>query len=311
MYKMIIGGVVGIILMVLLGSCSMEAIPPGHVGVVSTFGEVKQAVLDEGLNLKNPFSNVVEFDARQKAHTESIGLTSKDQLITTFDITFKYRLIKTKASHMYKETGSPDDVINVHMIPKVRSLCREVGKTIETSEEFFKQEVQSLMQNALIDGLSQLASEGIKIDDVLIRKIQLPALIQDAINSKKAKAQEAEKEKEKLKLFIVQQKSEIEKQKALAESETISEEKNKKLAVIKAATAKITAQAAADVVLIGAAAEAEAKAKVIDIVGREGYIQLQAMKSLEVLQNGNHIIFADPKSNNVMPFMNLDKIMSK
>ena len=308
---MIIGGAIGVLLMVVLVSCSIEAIPAGHVGVVSTFGEVKTGVLEEGLNIKNPLSDVVEFDARQKAHTDSIGLTSKDQLITTFDITFKYRLIKTKASSMYKETGSPRDVIQIHMIPKVRSLCREVGKTIERSEDFFKQEVQSRMQNALVDGLASLSEKGINIDEVLIRKIQLPKLIQDAINSKKAKAQQAEEEKEKLKLFIVQQKSEIEKQKALAESDTIKEEKNKRLAIIKAETLIITAQANADVVLIEATASAEAKSKLINTLGLEGYIQLKSMESLETFQNGNHFIFADPKSNNVMPFMNLDKIMRK
>lgn len=167
------------------------------------------------------------------------------------------------------------------------------------------------MQSSLRDGLVSLAEKGIKIDEVLIRDIKLPTLIQDAINAKKVKAQEAEKEKESLNLFIVKQQTEIEKQKALAESEKIAANKDKELATIQAETATIKADNAADIVLIGATAEAEAKRKVIDVLGREGYIQLQAMKSLEVLQNGNHIIFADPNSNNVMPFMNLDKVINK
>ena len=313
MNKTIIYSIIGTVsvIILILGGCSIESIPPGHVGVVSTFGKVSSEVLTEGLNMKPPVASVVEFDARQKAHTEQIGLTSKDQLITNFDITFKYRLIKSKASLMLQETGTPSDVISVHMIPKVRSLCREVGKTVSTSEDFFKQEVQARMQNALIDGLDSLAEKGVKVEDVLIRNIRLPQLIQNAINSKKAKAQQAEEEKEKLKLFIVQQKSIIEKEKAISEQEKISEQKNRDLAEIKAETSKINASAEAAVVLINASAEAEAKQKIIDVIGRDGYIQLEAMKSLEKLQNGNHIIFADPTSNNVMPFMNLDKVMNK
>ena len=133
MDKGILGWTFAIVMLLIIGivgGCSIEEVPAGHVGVIRTFGAVKTGVLEKGLNVKNPFSDVIKFDARQKQRTEVIGLTSKDQLTTTFDITFKYRLIKSQASTMYKETGSPSDVLDVHMIPKVRSLCREVGKSI-------------------------------------------------------------------------------------------------------------------------------------------------------------------------------------
>ncbi len=85
-------------------------------------------IYTEGIHLINPLVEITLFDARQKTYKEEMGVPSSDQLITRFDLSIQYRLIKEQAPVMLKETGTPTEVIDVHMMPLLRSLMREIGK---------------------------------------------------------------------------------------------------------------------------------------------------------------------------------------
>ena len=87
-------------------------VPAGHVGVGTLFGKVRPGTFSEGIHIINPFLDITLFDARQKTHKESMGVPSKDQLITKFELSIQYRLIKEKSPDMLKETGTPIEVIN-------------------------------------------------------------------------------------------------------------------------------------------------------------------------------------------------------
>lgn len=280
-------------------------IPAGHVGVGSLFGKVQSDVLSEGMHFVNPFLDITLFDARQKTHKESMGVPSKDQLITEFELSIQYRLIKDKAPAMLKETGTPKEVIDVHMIPLLRSQLREIGKSVATAEMFYDQSVQQRIQEELFTGLLNLGSKGIKIDKLLIRDIVLPDIITKAVVRKKEASQAAEKAKEELKKFKVDQ--ERKEAQALAEkrAEVIQANKKKEVMLI-AANAKLeAARINAKAVLVKATAEAEAKRKIIRAVTLNGYIKIESMKTLKELQNGNHMIILDPNAASPLPFLNL------
>jgi regulator of protease activity HflC (stomatin/prohibitin superfamily) len=277
----------------------------GQVGVVSTFGKVQEGYLDEGFHLKSPFAKVIPFDAREKTLKVSLGIPTQDQFTTAMDVSIQYRLIKEMAPKMLKETGSPQQVIDVHLEPLVRSLVRELGKTIEKAEDLYQSKIQTRLQTELYTGLVGLSSKGVKIDKLLLRGIKLPDLITQAVARKKQMAQDAEAEKESLKKFMVQQ--ERKEQQALAEkkAETIQAEKKKAVLIIQANGEYESAVIQAKAVLVRAEAEAEAKKKIIDVMGRDGFIKLEAMKELGSLANGNHVIVLDPNAVQPLPFMNL------
>ena len=280
-------------------------IPAGHVGVGSLFGKVQSDVLSEGMHFVNPFLDITLFDARQKTHKESMGVPSKDQLITEFELSIQYRLIKDKAPAMLKETGTPKEVIDVHMIPLLRSQLREIGKSVATAEMFYDQSVQQRIQEELLTGLLNLGAKGIKIDKLLIRDIVLPDIITKAVVRKKEASQAAEKAKEELKKFKVDQ--ERKEAQALAEkrAEVIQANKKKEVMLI-AANAKLeAARINAKAVLVKAKAEAEAKRQIIRAMGLNGYIKIESMKALKELQNGNHMIILDPNAASPLPFLNL------
>jgi regulator of protease activity HflC (stomatin/prohibitin superfamily) len=301
-----------IFIIVVVGFMSFfSTIPSGHVGVGSMFGKVKSDIYSEGIHWVNPFLKMTLFDARQKTHKESMGVPSKDQLITEFELSIQYRLIKEKAPFMFKETGTPKEVINVHMIPLLRSQMREIGKSVEKAEQFYDQSVQKRIQEELLSSLLSLAEKGIKVEKLLIREVILPKIITNAVIRKKEAAQAAEKAKEELKKFKVDQ----ERKEAQADAERkaeLIEAKKKREVMLIAANAKLeTAKIEAQATLVRAKAEAEAKKQIIEILSLDGFIQLESMQTLRNLQNGNHLIILDSKSTSPLPFLNLNQSQNK
>lgn len=210
------------------------------------------------------------------------------------------------APTMLSETGTPQEVIDVHMTPLMNSATREIGKSVTDAELFFEQTVQKDFQKELLARLTTLTDKGIAVTKIFIRNVQLPDLIVKAVEAKKLATQAADRAKEELKKFKVDQ--DRKKTQALAEkeAEVIEAQKKAEVALTIAngnlAAAKINAQAT----LVRATAEAAAKKKAIAVVGLPGYIKLETAKVLPKLANGNHIIMMDPKGN-ILPFMDMNK----
>jgi regulator of protease activity HflC (stomatin/prohibitin superfamily) len=269
-------------------------------------GKVIEAPFFEGFHFKSPLTEITLFDARQKTLKESMQVPSRDQMLTGFDISIQYRLIKEKAPSMLKETGNPREVVNVHLIPLMRSQLRELGKTVETAEQFYDNEIQRRLQTELSQAMSVLTNKGILIEQLLIRDITLPAIITDAVVRKKQAAQEAEKAKEELKKFKVDQ----ERKEAQAEAEkkaALIEATKKKEVMLIDANAKLeAARIEAESILVKAKAEAEAKSIMVDTLTLEGYVKLESMEALKYFQKGNHMIIMDPNATSPLPFLNLN-----
>jgi len=270
---------------------SFTIVPAGHVKVQVLLGDVKPDSLDEGLHFPiNPMLGFVEFDVRQKtAKIEDLGVPSRDQLISDMDISVQYRVNRAMVSTIYKETGNTESLLTVHLVPNIRSLAREAGKKIDRAEDFFKQETQEMMQEFLLTNLRELVGDkGILIDDILIRRTDLPEFIVQAIESKKEREQEAEKQKAELARFKTEQEQKI----AQAEAEKkAAEEEAEKIEIL-----------------------AKAKSFEIEEINRAiasnpAYIQLEAIKALKEMSKdpAAKIYLMDGQSTNPIPFMNLGK----
>lgn len=298
-------------LFVLVATRFFTTIPAGHVGVGTLFGKVQISIYTEGIHIINPLVKITLFDARQKTHKETMGVPSSDQLITRFDMSIQYRLIKEQAPVMLKETGTPREVLQVHMMPLLRSQMREIGKSVPRAEDFYEQPVQQRIQEELLTGLSSLAKKGIKIDKLLIRDVTLPKIITDAVMRKKEAAQAAEKAKEELKKFKVDQERKEAQAEAEKKAELIQANKKKEVMLIAANAELEAARIEAQAVLVRAEAEAAAKRKIIKAITLEGFLKLESMRVLSELQNGNHLIILDPDAASPLPFLNLDQVKKR
>lgn len=196
---------VGLLLM--FSSRIIVTVPAGHVAVATLFGEVEPEPYKEGLHFPvNPLLKWYFFDARQKTLKDQANVPSQDQLQTKIDVSVQFRLVGDMAARILKDTGSFQDAVNVHLVPKLRSLLREQGKSVERAEDFFAEETQERLQVALETDLSNyLLDKGIDAQAVLIRDITLPPFIIRAIESKKEREQEVEKQRAELERFRTEQ----------------------------------------------------------------------------------------------------------
>lgn len=220
-------------LLVFVALFFVQQVPAGHVNVATLFGEVQGDVYEEGLHFPvNPLYAWHEYDVRQKTlKFDKMGVPSQDQLISHFDVSLQYRLMGSKAPEVKKNTGTAQDVVQIHVVPYFRSLMREQGKTVANAEEFYSESVQNRMQEHMMSALTQkLEPVGIQMQGILIRNVILPPFIAKAVEDKKRREQEAEKQKAELKRFSTEQEQKIATANAEFEAAKLEEQRIRLLA---------------------------------------------------------------------------------
>jgi len=275
------------VILLVAGSRCIKVIPAGHVGVATLFGSVKQSPYDAGFHIVNPLLNWTTFDARQKTHKEVAEVPSQDQLTTTVDVSVQYRIIGPMAPEIYKDTGTAEQAVNVHLIPKVRSVLREQGKSIVRAEDFFLEETQQRLQTSLqLELESFLQSKGIEVNDVLIRDIQLPARLVAQIQQKKETEQQAERQKAELIRYETEQQQQVVKARADRQAAEEEAERRKLIADAQAYEIQAINQAIAE---------------------NPAYIQLQSLEALKSMSKdpAAKIYFLNGDSPAPLPLLNL------
>jgi len=206
-------------------------VPAGHVKVATFFGKVQDNSYREGLHIVNPLLVFTAFDLRQKTHKEQAGIPAEDKLITTMDVSVQYRTIGDMAPDILRNTGTTGALIQVHMIPKLRSILREQGKGVEKSQDFFREAVQRQLQQTLQVGLAEfLAPKGLQVETVLIRDVQLPNVIRTAITETKKREQEVLKQQAELERFATEQDQKVKQAESELRAAKLEAEKIKELA---------------------------------------------------------------------------------
>ena len=286
--------IVVVCLLLLVGSDFYQTVPPGHVGVATLFGSVQPVGYPQGLHIPvNPFYKWTLFDARQQTHSETANVPSQDQLQTKLDVSVQYRLIGSMAPSILQDTGDAASAVRVHLIPKLRSLLREQGKSIKRAEDFFKEETQEALQTGLTDGLREyLAPKGIEVSAVLIRDISLPPFIVQAIEKKKEREQAVEQER--------------------AELERVRTELQQGVAA--AAARREAADQEAERIRILADAQAYEIEQINKAVANNpAYIQLQSLEALKAISKdpASKIYFLDGSSPQPLPLMHLGDLQGR
>ena len=281
-------GVVAVLLVIVLMFAAFEVVPAGHVKVGTLFGKVDQTPLGEGFHVVNPLKAWHAYDCRQRTHKEEdVPVPSRDQLTTTFDVSVQWRVDSAMAPTMMRESGDAQRAFETHVLPKLRSLLREEGKTVTKAEEFFQEEVVTRMQLGMTQNLKAFClPKGIIIGDVLLRDTRLPNFIIEAIQSKKQREQEAERQKAELDRYRTEQQQKI----ALAEAE-------KQAAEMEAHRRRTLADAQAyEIERINKAAS-----------GSPVYVQLKALETLALMAKdpAAKLYFIDTKGQYPLPLLHM------
>ena len=264
-----------------------KTISAGHVGVASLFGKVQQTPFEEGFHWVNPLYKWHTYDARKKTHKETANVPSQDQLQTMLEVSVQYRLVADQTPKILQSTGTAEQVVRVHLVPKLRSLLREQGKSIKRAEDFFLEATQEQLQAALTIGLQEyLEPKGVEVEAALIRDIQLPPFITKAIEQKKEREQSVERQKAELERFRTEQQQKV----ALAEAERRAAEEE-------AQRRRIIADAQAyEITEINKA-----------IASNPAYIKLQSLEALKEISKdpAAKVYFMNGDSTQPLPLLNI------
>jgi regulator of protease activity HflC (stomatin/prohibitin superfamily) len=283
------------LLIIMFGQRFLHSVPAGHVGVAVLFGEVQENPYPEGLNIVNPFLTWIDMDVRQDSFKISqLEMPTRDQLLSKVDLSIQWRLDASQAPFIYRDTGDKERIIQVHLHPQARSLIRELGTKIERAEDLFKDEVRDKLATSLSAGLKDyVADKGIIIDSVLLRNINLPPVLAEAIGRKKEREQEVERQRAELERVKLEQEQGVAQAEA---SRRAAEEDAKRIRIL--ADAK-----AYEIATINKAAS-----------GNPAYIQLQSLDALKQMSKdpAAKLYFMDSNSPQPLPLMNIgDPVVGK
>jgi regulator of protease activity HflC (stomatin/prohibitin superfamily) len=208
-----LSSVLGVGAVVLTVMSSVTIIPAGHVGVQVLFGKVKPEALTEGIQVINPFVAVQEMSVRTETYTmsatanegqvrgdDSIQALSADGLSMPLDITVVFRLVGNDAPRVYRDIGA--DYVEKIIRPSSRTAVREAiaGFTAQEAYSTKREALPLKMQDLLIQRVKALLEQrdtfkgatGVIVEQVMLRKIQLPDKVKNAIEAKLEAAQQSE-----------------------------------------------------------------------------------------------------------------------
>ena len=169
---------------------SFRVVPGGHVGVQILFGRIDDRPLTEGLNVINPLKQIQILSARTQEMFEHADVPSKEGLTVGLEVSVLYHLEPRTAPAVFRTLG--DDYARVFILPQLRSVIR--GATVNHEAKDLYTSGREVIAQQIYGELHKMVGErGIVLESVLLRKIGLPKMVEDAINSKLAAEQEAER----------------------------------------------------------------------------------------------------------------------
>ncbi len=192
-----------VVLAILFGISFFRIVPPGHAGVPVLLGKV-QNQMQSGLNIVVPIVNVVLMDVRTNAYTmssmreegqirgdDAIDALASNGLTVTLDVTVWYRLDEQMASWVYKNIG-PNYVEKI-VRPSIRTALRDAASRF-TASELYSSDGRAAY-TTVVDSMMDVAftGKGVIRERMLLRRVKLPDVVMNAIESKLAEDQNAQK----------------------------------------------------------------------------------------------------------------------
>lgn len=211
----IVIGVIVLLIVIIVGINSFCSVQAGHTGVITTFGKVSDAVLQEGLHIKIPFAQeMTQIDNRVLKTDVDSSSASKDLQTVTSTISVNYRIGTQDSASIYKNVGTNFDVVIVQ--PAIQECVKAITANF-TAEQLITQRqiISQQMEEALA---SKINPYGLNIEVFNIISFEFSEEFNKAIEAKQTAQQNALKASQDLERIKVEAQQKIEQAKAEAEA---------------------------------------------------------------------------------------------
>jgi len=160
----------------------LYVIYPGHAGVRWSFnnGTVVDHVYPEGFHLILPLDKLYIYDVRIQEISKELDVLSKTGLKVKILISIRFRPKYKFLGLLHQNIGM--DYPNKVILPEIESVMREVIGSLDADQIYTTG--REVIEKAINQAIEQLYQRYIQVDDVLIRKIELPQIVEDAIKFK-------------------------------------------------------------------------------------------------------------------------------
>jgi regulator of protease activity HflC (stomatin/prohibitin superfamily) len=200
----------GVVLFGLLALNSIACVKTGHVGVVTVFGRVTGRNIGEGIHLVNPVARVHQLNIKTQEVKERASVPSKEGLIMGLEASVLYHLQPDRASDVFQKVGV--GYADVLLVPNFRSAIRGVTAA-NLASTLYSDARESVARQILSDLQAQVQPRGIVIENVLLRDLQLPETLKQAIEAK----QQAQQEAQRMEFVLQREKQEAERKRVEAQ----------------------------------------------------------------------------------------------
>ena len=187
--------IVLIAVLVVVGALAIDAVEPvyglfgkvptGQVGIVTVFGKVQDAVLEEGFHVKNPFAKITTMDVRTQKSNKHLSAFSSDIQQVSVDVTINYSVNKATAMNLFREvgTGYVETVIEPRISENVKVvIARYNAESLVEQREQLSSEILELMQE-------DMGIYGINVSSVSIEDIDFTDAFTEAVEDKQVATQ--------------------------------------------------------------------------------------------------------------------------
>ncbi len=168
-------------------------VPSGHRGVFyAKFGSGTEFgnIYTEGFQWHLPWNNIFVYKVQLQENKEAVTVLSSDGATIRLEMSIMYYPIASKLDSLQVTIGQ--NYYQVAVAPQLRGIARSAAGNY-TPEEIYstkREEVTELIKNNLTE---VIADKFIQIENVILRDVQIPPKISEAINFKLAAEQESQK----------------------------------------------------------------------------------------------------------------------
>lgn len=200
----------GLLFVVILLFASVISVPTGHVGVLTLFGRVTGEALGEGIHVINPLKSVQRLSIQTQSVKETANVPSNEGLILALDTSLLFHLDRSKAAEVFQKVGA--NYAEKIVEPTMRAAIR-AATSAHTANALYTN-ARELVQQQIQDELTaQLAPRGVIVENVLLRDVQLPAMLKSSIEAK----QQAEQDALRMNFILQKEKQEAERKRIEAQ----------------------------------------------------------------------------------------------
>ena len=217
---LVVLGIAGLFIVVIFGKNMFYTLQPGERGVIFrkfSTGLDKDNVITEGFNIIAPWNDMHIYNVKEQKSEETMDVLDKNGLSINVDISARFNPIFNRIGYLHENFGI--NYKQTLVIPEVRSVVRQVMGRY-TAEEIYSTKRAAVEEAIINETIETLKSKknNIQVTALLIRSINLPTQIKNAIENKLEQEQEALAYKFKLE----KETSEAERKRIAAEGESVA-----------------------------------------------------------------------------------------